>query len=281
MKRGLILSGGGARISWMTGVLKRLKETQPWDYRVVCGTSAGALAAPCAALGEIDALEEFVVNTKKDDVLQPRLLAEGPSAMWAVVTGADSVYTTSGLRKKIDEMLSPERWKRLQECDCEAVVCNVGLGDGDVNYPNSKLITNRTSFVLSILASASIPVAMPPVGHVLVDGGVREILPLEYAVEDGCTEIDCIVLSPKDLPPRRVPRTLLGILERTLDLLQAEVLKNDLQIGELLAMWLNTKIRVLQMPEFYTSALNFTPSIMRELVRKGYEYAQDGNWRTL
>ena len=278
MKRALILSGGGARISWMTGVLKCLSETSDTWYDLVCGTSAGALAAPCAALKEIDVLEEFVSTVKKEELLQPRLLAEGPGALWAVVTGADSAYTADGLRDKVLEMLSPERHARLQASGVKAVVCAVGLNSGTTYYFTSDC--GRAEFANAILMSATIPCAMPVVGD-CVDGGVREILPLEYAVQNGCTEIDCIVLSPKNQTVKGTPRTLLGVLERTLGLLQDEVLKNDLRVGKLLAMWLNTKIRVLRIPEFYTSALNFTPRVMRELVKKGYEYASENNWEVL
>ena len=271
MKRGLTISGGGARGAWAVGVLKRLNETSDKWYNLVCGTSTGALVCPCAALREIDDIERFYVTAKKEELLQPRLLAEGPSALWAGVTGADSVYTTEGLRVKVDEMLSPERWKRLRAGSVKAVVCAVGLNSGQTHYYRSDEC-GRKEFTTGILMSASIPCMMPVVGN-CVDGGVREILPLEYVVDHGCTEIDCIVLSPKKQAVKHTPTTLLGVLERTLGLLQAEILKNDLRVGRGFAMWLNTKIRMFRIPEFYCSALDFTPAKMRMMVDKGYEYA--------
>lgn len=64
----------------------------------------------------------------------------------------------------------------------------------------------NVSLVQGTLASASIPLAFPPVklgGENYVDGGVREIVPIQAAIEAGATEIFAVLASDSDMDPGR------------------------------------------------------------------------------
>jgi predicted acylesterase/phospholipase RssA len=96
----------------------------------------------------------------------------------------------------------------------------------------------------AVLASASIPAFFPPVrlalGDHYVDGGVREIVPIQVALDAGATEVYAIAasrvgvnpdgdyLSPTfDEPRGLLDPVLVDLVERTVDLFLDEILLTD------------------------------------------------------
>lgn len=64
--------------------------------------------------------------------------------------------------------------------------------------------TLRVSLVQGVMASASIPLAFPPVklgSENYVDGGVREIAPIQVAIQEGATEVFAIIASNSSMEP--------------------------------------------------------------------------------
>ena len=101
---------------------------------------------------------------------------------------------------------------------------------------------------LSVLGSACQPVFMTPVKIDLnyaqgpekefqyVDGGVREYAGIQMAIDQGATEIFCILLSTGTANEDRVEYTsLFPILQRTIAMFSEDVEKNDLFIPQQLA----------------------------------------------
>jgi predicted acylesterase/phospholipase RssA len=101
---------------------------------------------------------------------------------------------------------------------------------------------------LSVLGSACQPVFMTPVKIDLnyapgpekefqyVDGGVREYAGIQMAIDQGATEIFCILLSTGTSNEDRVEYTsLFPILQRTIAMFSEDVEKNDLFIPQQLA----------------------------------------------
>jgi NTE family protein len=88
--------------------------------------------------------------------------------------------------------------------------------------------------IAGVLASASIPGVFPPVtlgGETYVDGGVREILPVQIAVDLGATEIYAVSTSPAELraDERTFANALLPvIMERSV----ADILLDEITIDD-------------------------------------------------
>ncbi|HYC76208.1 MAG TPA: patatin-like phospholipase family protein, partial [Planctomycetota bacterium] len=121
----------------------------------------------------------------------------------------------------------------------------VDLATGDVvRYDNRR--HGPATLKKALLASSSEPVFMDPVqigDRTLVDGGVRDLVPLAAAFESG-VEVDAmVVIVTNPLEAERLtapPSSGLDILGRTVEILLAETGLNDL----CLAQTLNALVRV-------------------------------------
>lgn len=163
----LAISGGGADGAFGAGLLAgwATAGTRP-EFTIVTGISTGALTAPFAFLGpDYDALLKRVyTTTKTEDIIRVR----------GVVSAAfgDSVADTAPLRDLIAELVDDnvieaiarehQKGRRLfigtMNLDAaRAVIWNIGKIAGS-KHPGKKALIHDI-----MLASASIPVAFPPV----------------------------------------------------------------------------------------------------------------------
>jgi NTE family protein len=159
----IVLAGGGARGFAHIGVLKALKEAGvPFDY--VAGTSMGGIVAAGIAMEwDIDELKErvhdaFVVNRPLSDYTLPLI---------ALFRGA---RVSALLQKHFGDM-------RIEDLPKPYFCVSSDLTSG-------RDYVHRTGLLWRALrASVALPGIMPPVttenGHLLVDGGVMNNLPVD------------------------------------------------------------------------------------------------------
>lgn len=229
-KRALVLSGGGAKGAFAAGAVKYLMVELGLHFDLVVGTSTGALIAPLVATGDIANLIHFYENVKDRDILKrrPDLLA---------FLFSDALNGSRPLEKMIHNFFGERnRYESLVQSSTEIFVTVVNMQTGEIEYGNQHR-DSKAALLKKMLASASIPVMMPPVrigGFQYVDGGVKEIAPLSKAIDEGATHIISVVLSPD--PRHRKPalkefKSSMDILKRTLELLTDEVVDNDLKVA--------------------------------------------------
>jgi NTE family protein len=159
---GIVLAGGGARGFAHIGVLKALKEAGvPFDY--VGGTSMGGIIAAGVAMEwDIDELSErvrdaFVVNKPLSDYTIPLI---------ALFRGA---RVSALLQKHFGEM-------RIEDLPKPFFCVSSDLTSGHDYVHRSGLLWR------ALRASVALPGIIPPVtegGHLLVDGGVMNNLPVD------------------------------------------------------------------------------------------------------
>lgn len=174
----LALSGGGENGAYGAGLLTAWSETgtRP-SFKAVTGVSTGALIAPFAFLGPAydHELERFYTTTGKDDVIASRGIVAG-------LLG-ESLYDSAPLLRTIRSVLTPEmvaaiavehkekgRLLCVATTDLDApvgVLWNIGAIAASGNSQAGELIAKI------LLASASIPVAFPPVMIDVEAGGAR------------------------------------------------------------------------------------------------------------
>jgi len=229
-KRALVLSGGGAKGAFTAGVVKYLMVELRLHFDFVIGTSTGALIAPLVASGDIADLVNLYENVRERNIL-----ADRPDLLAFLFSNA--LYDTGPLKNLIRRFFGDkERYRRLIDSPTEVFVTAVNLRTGAIEYGNQHLDT-KPAFLQKILASASIPVMMPPVKigrDQYVDGGVKEIAPFGKAIEEGATHIFSVILSPDAKhrePVRKAFDSSMEILKRTLDLLTDEIVDNDLKVA--------------------------------------------------
>lgn len=178
----LVLSSGGLFGAYQAGAWRYLAET---DFRpdIIVGASVGALNgwAIAGGCGAID-LAEMWLDETRSNVLR-RLKRPGlrsglfePEPLSSLTSGIYATYP-----------FSP----------------NFGLVVVQLPFLKSHLIRGSSITARHLLATASIPLAMPSVsigGKVFTDGGLLEDVPLWAAVEMGATKIIAIDAMHFDCP---------------------------------------------------------------------------------
>jgi predicted acylesterase/phospholipase RssA len=268
--RALVISGGGAKGAFAVGALKFLMNERGLEFDMLAGTSTGALIAPMiAARGKaaLAALEEEYTTVKTGDILN--------GVPWMrVLAGKPSLRDSDPLRKRIEKRITDDVYRALTTSSKRMAVTTVDLRDGKLVYYQTGTppipiddtvvqVTSREQLVNAIHSSASIPFSMPPVvnsrpGHPedgYVDGGVREYVPIEIAIDSGADEICCIILAPTfDKRPLYEKRfgNVLDVAQRSVDLLSEEVGASDLKLSQL-----------------YTAACKYLGAVQAKLIADG------------
>ncbi len=164
----LALSGGGANGAFGAGFLNGWTATgQRPAFKIVTGVSTGALMAPFAFLGpdHDDALREFYTTTSSRDIFTLG------SVLWQLLLG-EALADTRPLQALIARYVDTELLRRVAEAHQRGRRLYVGTADLDVPrfvVWNMGLIASSghpdalALFRKVMLASASIPVAFPPV----------------------------------------------------------------------------------------------------------------------
>ncbi len=171
----LALSGGGANGAYGAGVLVGwTREGSRPDFDVVTGISTGALMAPFAFLGSAydPVLEKLYTGTSTSDILTRR-------STLAALRG-DAVSDSAPLRQQVASMVDAQLLAKIAEQHRRGRRLLVGTTNLDAGrgvlwdmgeIANSAQPTALQLFRDILVASASIPVAFPPVYFdVLVDG---------------------------------------------------------------------------------------------------------------
>lgn len=188
-------------------------------YRIVSGTSAGALnAAGFLALGPDGLVDLWQRITERDVFRRPWL--RGLSLL-----RRGALFDHRPLRDLLEENVSP---RDIQATNAELYVHAYEIARrAQVTFDQ-----DSTRLLDGIWASASIPFAFPsvPIGPLeLVDGGIVANVPIRLLVERGCTAITVVVPDAKrppvrlhygEKPPKRVTNRL-GIFAKGGELLDA------------------------------------------------------------
>ena len=243
----LALSGGGANGAFGAGFLKGWTETGHRPvFKIVTGVSTGALMAPFAFLGPVhdDDLQQLYTETRTGDIIQWRLHALVPQLL-AGDSLADSGPLANLIARHVDadllrEVAAAHRGGRrlyIGTVDLDAqqfVVWNMGM----------IAVSGRPDaldlFRSIMLASASIPIAFPPVffevmadgrrydemhvdggvgANVFLTGGVFRLSEVRKGSGRGQARSDVFVIHNGQLGPVRAPtrRTVRSIASRVLE----------------------------------------------------------------
>jgi predicted acylesterase/phospholipase RssA len=309
----LVLSGGGSNGAFGAGFLNGwTKAGNRPTFKLVTGISTGALIAPFAFLGpEYDAqLEDVFTTVSTKDVYKIR----SPFTVFR----KDSLARTDPLALKLEEFIDAEilqaiaaehrRGRRLfvgtTNLDAQRfVIWNMGAIAAS-DQPGAIALFRRV-----LLASASIPVAFPPVyievevdgrrfDEMHVDGGVISELFLWGAMVDITDATRALEVSPEqpsaaaiyiirnsqiDPEPVQVEPGLIGIASRSMITLLKAVAIGDLARIWALAEDAGVDFNYVGIPPEHAEAdtTTFEPSDMRRLFELGRAMALEPEpWRS-
>ena len=238
-KWGLCLGGGGVLGFAHLGVLEVMEE-HGLRPSCIAGTSAGAIVAALYALGIplpniASAMEAFALEQRKALSLcvpRPRLhplSLHGPAGLIGGEAIEAILHKVTGGRK-------------LSETNLPVSIVSVDLVTGETVVFTSEAppVTHRCgsgrSYIVdaavseAVRASISIPVVFAPkiLGQrVLVDGGVKELIPAYETRRMGADEVVAVDVSSEADKPQKVSG-MLGVLLRTFTVMEREATSRHL-----------------------------------------------------
>lgn len=300
----LAISGGAADGAYGAGLLSGWSEsgTRP-IFRIVTGVSTGAIIAPIAFLGsKYDyRLREFYTKYSTKDIVRIR------------VPFVNSFADTRPLERLIEKYFDEKLLKEIAEEYGKGRRLYVGTTNLDaqrlVIWDMGKIASIGTDEALKlfrkiILASASIPIAFPPVyldvvvndskyDEMHVDGGItRQVFFLydvlegfdkalkEHGVEVSGIKHGIYIIRNGYVDPlyEEVPDKLPDIAERAV-----ETMTNAQGIGDLYQLYVFTKehggdFNLAYIPGSHVSKAKelFDPNEMKELFELGFRQAEKG-----
>lgn len=246
-KTALVISGGGSKGAFAVGALSYIHQhIRPIDqFDVYCGTSTGALITPLAAIGEMALLEKIYTTTRQADVLTMGGILN--------LTSSVSLHDATPLKKLIETNLTDAHFNRLLASRKPVLLATICLQTEHLVYFSTQPVATNTAYDVerirsvtdlrrAMLASSCQPVFMQPVewrpGAIplrqYVDGGIRELTPMQAAVDNGAQTIIAITNSPDQIPAdERLISKATAMLERTIDLFSEDVSDNDYRLTNL------------------------------------------------
>ncbi len=245
-KTALVISGGGCKGAFAVGAIWSLFErfrNSGW-FSIIGGSSTGALITPLAGL--LGAPEPMASNARKTMVYfyshlkTADVLARKNIIGLVAEQGSLNRYTP--LKELIKRLFLPEcyEWLRSDAAPyCYVVYVNYRTGKKVFVSPKDNGIT-RARFIDAMLASLSVPVFIEPTiidGEPCFDGGIRDMIPFERAIELGAETVVPVFLNPDTVDPsddtfRRLDR----VLRRTLVIMMDETLRNDYELTKLVSL---------------------------------------------
>lgn len=230
---GLVLTGGGARAAYQVGVVDAVRTilrdagwpTHRNPFKVLCGTSAGAInAAALAARADdfgqaVEILLEVWENFSPDQVYRTDLAgAWGNAAHWLVGLGFGwllrtqprSLFDNAPLAQLLHQVIDRNRIQRVLNhghLDALAVTASSYTSGQHVTYYQTRaavepwyrtqrLATPAEITVDHLLASSAIPFVFPSVALPLQqrkeyfgDGSMRQVAPISPAIHLGADRI--------------------------------------------------------------------------------------------
>ncbi len=179
----LVLSGGGARGIAHIGVIEILEE-RGYKISSISGSSMGAMVGGMYAAGKLDEFKEWMCSLDK----------------MKVFSLVDFTFSSNGLVKG-DKVLNAIK-EFVPDINIEELKIDFSATASDIT--NHKEIIYRTgSMYEAIRASIAIPTVLKPVikdGSVIVDGGVRNNIPIENVKRKNGDLLVAVYVSA-DIPP--------------------------------------------------------------------------------
>ena len=300
----LALSGGGANGAFAAGLLNGWTEhgTRP-EFNIVTGISTGALIAPFAYLGpDYDPLvKQFYTQYSTKDLVTERGLLR-------TFLGGEAGYDTDLLREELAKYIDEDLMRAIAAEHKRGRMLLIGTTNLDaarpVTWDIGAIASSGKPGALDlirdvILASASIPIAFPPVmidveangqkyDEMHTDGGVSRQSFIFYlsAPEDTFQKLGVVgqphvyIIRNSKLEPtwRQVDRRALAIAGRS-----ASAMVNTQGIGDLYREYLGARrygfdFNLAYIPREFDVKSNelFDKEYMQKLYQFGYETAVGG-----
>jgi NTE family protein len=282
--KAIILSGGGPKGSYQAGAMSYM-ASRGFSPDLIVGTSIGAINGAAIAHYMLNGFDFIYATTNLQLFWYTRILSSkhviSNRSKWKLgyellSNNWNGLYDVSPFIKLFDEYTDKRR--NYTGVEITTVACAVEFESLHSSYFNN----NSIDYYDAVIASGMQPILMPDkiinTFHYF-DGGIREVAPLGYAIDNGATEIVAIVCQAENPKHKKWSGSLSSIAGRTLDSLLNEVVNNDIDICRLkneIPRYKNIKLTVIR-PKYDLDVPldNFTHQHIRDAGHLGYQDASE------
>ena len=298
--KALVLGGGSLKGAWQVGVIHAILDTG-FKPEMIYGISAGALNGSFMVneagkqfiqKGEIDwdLVNKKLLKFWLENIRQPSdigvLKSKFSLGIDTLLSRFDGLIDTNPLHEKLKKHLDI---KILRRSPIHLKVGTVNINTGQMHYANPL----EDHFLDYLRASSSLPFIMPAIQiggdhrEAYMDGGLREVVPLRKAIEDGATEIYCVATHPKNRSLEHFNyRSFFSLIERIKDITVNQFENSDIEwaenytksYGSIGSFNLTKKIKLtIIRPEepLHIELTDFNVKDIKEIIKKGYEYGHE------
>ena len=286
-KRSLIISGGGAKGAWGGGTIQGLYEKYDRNYDIVVGCSTGSLLMNLAGSKQMDRLKKLYTNVDQSSIFKWNPFTKKGKinvfkALWRIVTGKPTLGDSSNLHDLMRDSFSEKDFKDLKSSGVEIVATVVNLSKKELEFKSSNDYGYDDMMEWSY-ASASVPVFMSITykdGFEYVDGGVIDHIPVQYAIDSDCDEIDIIVHRPEEqISDDFETSSVLELFDKVVNTMLKEVSANDVSMSKLQAKNKDIILNYYFTPYKLTkNSLMFDKEIMLGWWKLGYNNVMNGSY---
>ena len=247
MKRSLVLSGGASKIAFQLGAFEALQDKQ---FTSIYGISCGAILAAMLGQNKLDIAHKVILNLENRNVYQGKISVF--AALKAIILGKESVLDTTPLRKMLTENV------RKEDFVVDTYFSFVDMFTGEFMTFSVSECVNTEAIIDCIMASAAMPLAMPPVKNRYFDGGIYKVSPLSEAIKGNPDEI-----------------VIVNCFNR------AEKVKNDCVKIPQIAFWLLSEAMPANAAKSSIEPFLMLNEVLRQMPGKEVNILFDGKLRTI
>lgn len=291
--RALVISGGGAKGAYAGGVAEYLINVAKREYDIFVACSTGSLLIPHLSINKIETVKKVFTSVTQKDIfnISPfkiKKLENGEyrtkinhlNSIRMFLKRKKTFGEHKNLRKLIENVFSYADYLAIKASHKKVVVTVSNFTTNRVVYKHLG-DCSYDDFCDWMWASTSFVPFMSLVeknGYDYADGGFGNFVPIEEAVNLGATELDVIILKPRQVDHSITrPSNALDVLFKTMEFSLDHLSYQDVLIGHLESIYNDqVKAKFFFTPRLLTKhSFIFDPEQMTQWWQEGYDYAEE------
>lgn len=286
----LVISGGGSKGAFAGGIAEYLINDCCSNYEMFVGCSTGSLLLPHLALGKIDKIKQIYTSVSQDSIFSicPFKIKKTSKGFETKINHFNTLRTflkgsatfgeSENLRTLIKDSITQEEFTTLSKSNKKLVFTVSNLTLDKTEYIHSDQC-NYNDFCDWAWASCNYTPFMSLYtknGFQYADGGFGNFIPILYAIENGATDIDVIILENEERTnTNHKINNAFSLIFRTFKFMNNQNFTKDIVIGKLVGMDKKININFYFTPRQLTeNPLIFDTAQMTQWWKEGYEFAK-------
>jgi len=222
-------------------------------------------------------ISPFTIRKSKDGSIKTSI--RHFNVLRLMAQGKKTFGEHKALRKTIESFMSEEDFELIKKNDTKVVITVSNLTDQLVEYKYDYDYGYK-DFCDWMWASCGFVPFMGIVeknGKEYADGGFGNYIPVREAINNGATEIDVIILTPKHKEKKKVKtRNPFDVFMHIMEFMLGQIIYDDILIGHLFSIYDdNVKVNFFFTPRELTPySFYFDKDQMTEWWEEGFEFAK-------